>query len=289
MADQPYPYVARGKRFGDLEFDFLIADDTGAYWYDSTGPDMRMPERVRCWRYVRPGDVILDCGAHHGMFAVLFGKWTGPKGKVISYEALPSNAEVVRQNVGLNGLTNVEVRGVGVSDEAKRLKARLNEGNVVVVDHGVANPEDQVADVELELVRLDDDLPKRFQPDLIKIDVEGSDLQALKGMERLLKARPIVDFELHNFLFDDPVATLKQIFAMLPPEHYRYEILPEILSVGWALIDDGLPDLEWLATFENPHVFFVPRQRPLATSAWLRRLRTPVGRIRRRLVSRTRR
>lgn len=256
VSEVTYPYVARDRRCGDLVFDFLIADSVAASWYGAVA-DPWLPEREWCREHIRPGDFIVDCGAHHGMMAVLFGLWTGPTGRVISYEALPWNADVARENAKLNRLDNVEVRAVGVSDRSDRLTATTNEKNVIVSHEGVIGLEG--ATVEVELVRLDDDLGQ-CTVDFLKIDTEGSDLQSLRGAQQLLASRPTIDLELHNALFDDRIGTLTKIFEILGSHSYRYEILPEILSPEWIRIDDGPPELEWLATYDNPHVGCIPRR-----------------------------
>lgn len=225
MSDKAYPYVASERRCGDLVFDFLIADSVAESWYDY--PDQSLPERVWCREHIRPGNVIIDCGAHHGMMSVLFGLWTGPTGRVISYEILPWNAEVARENVKLNHLDNVEVRAVGAGERPERLTATTNDKNVIVGHAGLIGLEGPT--VEVEVVRLDDDLG-RLKPDFVKFDVEGSDLQALRGSRKLLRSLPTVDLELHNLLFADRTKTLTEIFEILPPRRYRYEVLPEIFA-----------------------------------------------------------
>jgi FkbM family methyltransferase len=255
MSEKEYPYVAHDRVCDDLHFDFLIADPVAESWYDS--PHQSLPERVWCREHIRPGDVIIDCGAHHGMMSVLFGLWTGPTGRVISYEILPWNADVARQNVKLNDLDNVEVRGVGAGERPEMLTATTNNKNIIVGHKSVIGLDGPT--VEVELVRLDDDLGK-LKVDFVKFDVEGSDLQALRGSQRVLRSRPTVDLELHNALFSDKIGTLTEIFQILSPRFYRYEILPEILSLDWIHVDEGPPDLEWLAKFDNPHVGCVPRK-----------------------------
>jgi FkbM family methyltransferase len=256
VTGRTYPYVAPHRRFDDLDFDFLVADPEAANWYDSD-PDQRMPEREWCRAHVRPGDVIVDCGAHHGLMTVLFGLWTGPSGRVVAYEALPFNADIVRENVRLNRLANVEVRPVGVSDRAKRITAANIKNNIVIDDAGIVKLEDNP--VEVELVRLDDDTDPGFKADFVKFDVEGSDLQAITGAQRILRSRPTVDLELHNFLFEDKAKTLDAIFQIMNPSSYRYEILPEVDSPALVQVESGLPDLDWLATYTNPHVFCLGR------------------------------
>jgi FkbM family methyltransferase len=176
---------------------------------------------------------------------------------VVAYEALPYNADILRKNVRLNHLANVEVRPVGVSDRAKRINAANYQNNIVIDDEGIVKLEADT--VEVELVRLDDDTDPGFKADFVKFDVEGSDLQAITGAQRLLRSRPTVDLELHNFLFEDKAKTLGAIFQIMNPSSYQYEILPEVDSPALVRVESGLPDLDWLATHTNPHVFCLGR------------------------------
>jgi FkbM family methyltransferase len=243
------PYIARGRIFQDECFDFLIADDTAKAWYDGS-TEQYMPERAWCREHVKPNDTVVDCGAHHGLMTVLFARWVGPRGAVIAYEALPANAHVVEQNARLNGLANVAVRPVGVGEKAGRVEAAVNAGNVVV--GGLDGAE------HIEIVQLDDDLPPGTVVNFLKIDVEGSDLRALRGARRLLRQHPVVDLEIHNFLFADRRRSLASIETILSPVHSTYDVLGEVLSQDLRHFDGPL-DLEWLASFENPHLFCTPR------------------------------
>jgi FkbM family methyltransferase len=248
------PYVARARIFQDESFDFLIADETAKSWYDGS-IDQYMPERAWCREHIRPNDTVVDCGAHHGLMTVLFARWVGSRGTVIAYEALPANAQVVEENARLNGLANVTVRPVGVGEKAGHVKAAINAGNVVV--GGLDGGE------HVEVVRLDDDLPPGTVVDFLKVDVEGSDLRALRGAKRVLNQRPIVDLEIHNFLFPDRRRALAAIEAILSPVHWTYDVLGEVLSQDFRHFEGPL-DLEWLASFENPHLFCMPRN----TARW---------------------
>src|SRR6185503_4526303 len=59
---------------------------------------------------IEKGDVIFECGGHHGCSAILLSKWVGPEGKVVTFEPLPSNFEILEKNVRLNRLANVDAR-----------------------------------------------------------------------------------------------------------------------------------------------------------------------------------
>lgn len=243
------PYVAKERKFEEETFDFLIADVTAKSWYDGS-PNQFMSERAWCKQHLRKGDNVVDCGAHHGLMSILFALWVGPQGSVTSYEALPSNAGVIEKNARLNQLSNITVRPVGVGDVPERVTVALNAGNVIV--------QDGLGEKQIEVVRLDDDLPQGKVFNLVKIDVEGSELRALRGARQLLKKRPIVVLEIHNFLFSNREETIASIFKILSPTFWTYEVLGGILSLEFHQFD-GPIDVKWLAGFDNPHVFCIPR------------------------------
>lgn len=247
MNAAPYPRIEIDRQFHDLTFKFVIADETGEQWYGSK--QQELPELLWCKSKIEPGFNVVDCGAHHGMVSVLFSSWVGPEGRVISYEALPANANIAATNLTINELSHAEVRPVGVSDVNGKVSVHLNQGNVM------ASVGDTSA--EIDVVRLDDDVPGDMVVDFLKIDVEGSDLKALNGARRILAQRPIIDFEVHNFLFEDRKATLSKIFKILKPSIWTYEVLPQVISETVKI--DGAIDIDWLATIDNPHVFCTPR------------------------------
>jgi FkbM family methyltransferase len=250
------PYVARDRFFRDQRFDFHIVNETARSWYDGS-PDQSMPERQWCVDHIRPGMTVIDCGAHHGMLALIFANATGPTGRVLAYEALPSNAEVIVRNAHLNGLRNIDVRPVGVGSEPSTVVVNFNASNTVVLDAaGAAVPPDGE---RIRIVRLDDDLPMGLAVDFLKVDVEGHDLPALQGMQQVLAQRPWLDLELHNFIFVDRLATLQQIVGLLQPLGYQWSLLGEIHQQPEPI--GPVPGIDQLARFDNPHLLGTPPAR----------------------------
>lgn len=246
-----HSYVAKDRNFGPFVFDFLIADEVGKSWYDGS-PNQYMPERQWCLDHVDKGFTVFDCGAHHGMMTVLFSLMTGPTGRVMAWEALPENAEVIQRNVTLNRCLNVTVQPRALGARRSTLNYIRNSGNINLLQSDAGQQSSGI----LEVWPLDDGLEPGIKVDFLKLDVEGSELQVLIGASHVLAQRPIIDLELHNFIFSDRVATLNAIFGILGRSRYSYEVLPEpfeeIVRVG--------PDMDtaWLGQFYNPHVFCVP-------------------------------
>ena len=70
---------------------------------------------------IKKGDVVIDIGAHIGYYTVLFAKLVGPKGKVFAFEASPTNFEILKKNVNVNGYQNVTLNNKAVSDKDGKL------------------------------------------------------------------------------------------------------------------------------------------------------------------------
>lgn len=139
---------------------------------------------------LRPGDRVLDLGAHLGGFALVAAALGC---EVIAVEASPQNAALVRRSAAENGFANLKVVHAAVADRA---------GSVEFFSHGpwgqvAAGP--GAATVQVPAVRIDDILAEHGWADVrfIKLDVEGSELAAVRGMRQLLGRpdAPVVFFE----------------------------------------------------------------------------------------------
>jgi FkbM family methyltransferase len=132
---------------------------------------------------------FVDVGAHVGYFAVLAGKLVEPDGIVFAFEPHPRNFELLLANVWRNGLTNVLCFPWAVSDKfgfEELFEAAGNSG-----DHRLYRSDDeQRASVAVRTVALDGLRALRPPVDFIKIDVQGVEEAAVRGMERLLADSP---------------------------------------------------------------------------------------------------
>lgn len=156
----------------------MLANATSGGLEPGTGEALR--------RLVRPGMVAADVGANIGLLTLVMARAAGPAGKVIAFEpeATPrANLEKMRH---LNGLSWVEVRDQAVGEKAGRLTFHVSD----IIGHSslYALPEAEEARViEVEVVALDDVAPGG-RMDVVKIDVEGAELDVLAGMGGLIRA-----------------------------------------------------------------------------------------------------
>jgi FkbM family methyltransferase len=235
------PYIKK-KNVEGVEFDFYIGDVDGQSWYDIHCTDPDWPE-MRFMRdsLVVPGDVIFECGGHHGCTALVLSRWTGPTGSVLSFEPHPRNADIFRRNMELNHIGNVSLRQCAVGASPGRV-AISDASNATVVRDGAADS------VNAELLRLDD--LAHLRPTLLKIDVEGFEVEVLRGAIQILKQRPKLAIEIHTDLASRP-SLVPDLFSCLGLSGYRQWI-------QWNDEADPVPYDGMTPITQRVHLFAAP-------------------------------
>jgi FkbM family methyltransferase len=152
-------------------------------------------------RVLRPGSVLYDVGANVGFLTLIAARLVGPAGHVYAFEPIPANARAIERNAALNGLGNITVLELALSDRAGDAVLRVPDVNqgahlAEVVDELI--PADELVVRTAALDELAEEQGLRA-PDLVKLDVEGAELLVLEGMRRSLEAhRPGLICELHG-------------------------------------------------------------------------------------------
>jgi FkbM family methyltransferase len=75
----------------------------------------------------KEGDIVVDIGAHIGLYTIISSKRVGANGKVVAIEAHPSNFEMLKSNIKLNQLTNVTPLNYAVYSKETKIKLYLPE------------------------------------------------------------------------------------------------------------------------------------------------------------------
>jgi FkbM family methyltransferase len=142
------------------------------------------PEEYSAFRAsVRPGDVVLEAGANVGAYTVLFGQWVGPTGRVFAFEPDPAAHSGLVRHIQLNGLADrVTAVQAAIADEgANRMRFALFESSGT--SRLAADREEPGTRIqEVDAVSVDAFCKQQgLSPTVIKIDVEGAELAALRG------------------------------------------------------------------------------------------------------------
>ena len=190
-------YVAAGDLKGTkLYLNMHIEKD---YWLGTYEPELQKAVR----EMLKPGMVVYDIGANIGYISLLFAKAVGPEGKVFSFEALPANIERLKQNVRLSQVTTpIEVIHGAVTDKADSVEFLVHSSTSMGKVEGAAGRNvDYLDKISIPGIALDEYVKQNNlpAPDMIKMDIEGGEVLAVKAMkETLLASHPLLFIELHG-------------------------------------------------------------------------------------------
>lgn len=144
---------------------------------------------------LRPGMVVYDLGCNVGFFTVIAARAVGPSGRVVAFDALESNIAATRANAARNDLKNVETH-------AKAVGSYDGAGSFATAGRSVWGRLDPLAgDLDVEVVALDGPIAAGAlpAPDVVKLDIEGGEIDALAGLQRTLRERrPLLFVEVHE-------------------------------------------------------------------------------------------
>ncbi|MER5178798.1 FkbM family methyltransferase [Streptomyces sp. NPDC002896] len=152
-------------------------------------------ELTQLQRWVRPGDVVVDVGAHYGSYTLPLARLVGSKGQVFAVEPAEHARSVLTRNIGINQLRNVRLLPVAAGAECGHATLHLHDDRSRASLHVSGEPRPDAQSVKV--VKIDDIVPPEHRVAFIKMDVEGYEPQALRGATRVLtRDRPVVIFEL---------------------------------------------------------------------------------------------
>jgi FkbM family methyltransferase len=154
-------------------------------------------------RYLKSGDVFYDIGANIGFFTVIAARLVGPSGRVYAFEPVPDNAKGIRRNAQLNNLQNITVFEKAVSKSAGKADLLLTRhpGGAKLSTVGTPLNSEMKGVVAVDVVCIDDLVTsKRLPPpSVVKVDVEGAELDVLCGMSKTVQQfKPVVICEIDH-------------------------------------------------------------------------------------------
>jgi FkbM family methyltransferase len=236
------PY-RKHKNIEGVSFDFWIGDADARQWYDADGLDPEWPEM----RFIRDhmlqdGDIVLECGAHQGLTTILFSNWVGPNGKVVAFEPDPVNYGILQRNIEVNKIVNVrtEWKAVGAVNGKVNI-SRVSNSTVVPSNRGVA----------VEMTNLDQ--YAYLHPTFLKIDVEGFEVDVLRGSQKLLEGKPKLAIEIHPQAIARYGASVADLFGAIDVGSYD----------SWAQWDDRTAPVRYdpeVPISARVHLFCIPKR-----------------------------
>jgi FkbM family methyltransferase len=197
---------------------------------------------------LKRGSTFVDVGANIGLFTVIAGHLVGPTGRVVSYECGPQALALLERNVGLNWLDDrVEVVPRAASDAVGTNTLTVPVGHFglgSLKTPRLSSASSLSETVEVQTERLADRLSGFGFIDLIKVDVEGAELEVLKGAWPLFQSRSVgmVSIEFRSDLLDEDelraigerLATMAREFgcSFYDPYRRRQVSLEDVLTIA---------------------------------------------------------
>jgi len=199
--------------------------------------ELKVPELQIIKQFLQPTDICLDIGAHGG-------SWSRPlagivkEGRVYSFEALPYYADILRKTFKLLGFRNIKVVNKAVTDREGRIAIVWKDSagkRLTGKTHIQGTHENTNHLIWVDGIRLDTfvSTSEKEKIKFIKIDVEGAEMQVLKGAEALMNQhRPIVFCELDERWTSRFEYKPYHIFELFSTKGYRAFIINKDLTLS---------------------------------------------------------
>jgi FkbM family methyltransferase len=193
----------------------------GCFLMNGSNYELHVVNKLR--EVLKPGDTLLDLGANWGYYTLIANWLTEGNVRVVSVEPNPWNVEILCRNLRINNIKNAQVASVGASDRFRCLNYGISfDNHLGQVVEGPGEP--------VLLAPMDTLLPD-LCPDVIKMDIDGSEFVALDGMTRVLSRAKVLLVEF-------------SAEAILAHGHTPAEFWAKLWTLGFkrcTQLNDGIP------------------------------------------------
>ena len=214
----------------DLNFRMTFHNYSLGYAINERIEGIREPSTTAAIRsIVREGSNILELGGCYGYFTNIMSNCTGKNGKVVSIEGTPNNFNIIKDNVKLNKLDNVELHQVFISDDSGNsevcfdIDERSPYGVLDTIRNGepFENLENKIVVPCVKVSSFLDEID--FIPDHIFMDIEGCEIDVFQDFARgyLKNNRPTIVFEIHEMFYSQE-KNLNFIKSILNENNYYF-------------------------------------------------------------------
>ena len=171
--------------------------------------------------YLQNGDTVYDIGANIGYFSLEFARSVGPSGTVFSFEPHPEIHSVLQRNIQRNNYKNIKILPFACGDKTGNTQlhfSKQNQGN-----HKIVSTPDMLGSTTIDITTLDKFISET-PPRIIKMDIEGAELLALKGIGRDNLRRMSIDFiiEFHPYEMSFFDISGKELLRFLSDLNYKF-------------------------------------------------------------------
>jgi FkbM family methyltransferase len=166
-----------------------------------------------------PGGLLLDVGAARGLISAAFCL-AGGENRAVAYEPSPVQARDAARIAEMNGMAaRMSVRGAAVGSRPATVRGAVDPIGLIDLAPGAGAEQ-----FDVEMTTLDAEVERLGVPTVVKIDVEGYELEVLRGAARLLRDhRPLLLLEVHMDLLERRGTRPGEVVELLRGHGYRFE------------------------------------------------------------------
>lgn len=201
------------KKISFLRYNFIVPDCASFLWQFKE----IFADEIYKFNSPTKQPIILDCGANVGTSCLYF-KTLFPEAKITAFEADPSMAVVLKENMLLNGIKDIEVvpKAVWVHQDGVQMQLDGSDGGSIHIEGS--------NQVLVPSIRLKTILENAEFIDFLKIDIEGAEIAVMEDCKDVLHKASHIFLEYHSYL--SASQSLGTILENLTSNGFRYYCLP---------------------------------------------------------------
>jgi FkbM family methyltransferase len=175
----------------------------------------------------KKNDIVIDIGANTGYYSLRLSSLVGENGKVIAIEPDPQTFNSLTKNCELNNISNVDTHNIAISDSNEEIifhQSIFHSGTSSMF----VNEKDksEMKKLIIKTTTLDELVKEKYkQIAWIKIDVEGAELEVLKGSSTILSKTKNIIIEVHEHILNQNNKNSKEILEILEENGFKITLL----------------------------------------------------------------
>ncbi len=228
-------------------------------FYSGAHYEIKLSSFIRNRLHLCEGDVVWDVGGHIGYYALCFANRVGPKGEIVVFEPQQELSSAIARSAAFNDLNSIiiENRAVGSANGELTMYCLADAGRTSAAStvkheaHGA---------VSFAMTCLDEYAQHAQAPSVLKIDVEGSELNVLLGARSLLSSSspPILLIEIHPEQIEALGGSQDNLVAYLMEfDHYSLRRIHHRLGI--IQLPQPLPQATSWHLYAEPIVYLEPK------------------------------
>jgi len=178
---------------------------------------------------VKIGNVVVDLGANIGYYSLILAKLVGNEGKVFSFEPVPKNFSKLEKNIKLNNYSNVIAENIAISNfngQTELFVSQKTIGGSTLYEPKQIKSHQNFLPISVSTMTLDNYLKSKTNHeniDFLKIDIEGSEVNALKGATNILKNPKLkILIEISPLHLEDANSSPNELLDLLSQNNFKF-------------------------------------------------------------------